>query len=68
MQGAPANLNQTIATVGRTPIPPPGMGRGGMPPGMLRGGPPLPRPIIPRERGIMDRMVEYLVGDGPSNR
>jgi len=67
-EGAPANLNQTIATVGRTPIPPPGMGRGGMPPGMLRGGPPLPRPIIPRERGIMDRMVEYLVGDGPSNR
>ncbi len=31
-------------------------------------GPPLPRPIMPRERGYMDRMVEYLVGDGPSNR
>jgi len=67
-EGAPVNLNQTIGSVGRTPVPPPGMGRGGMPPGMMRGGPPLPRPIIPRERGIMDRMVEYLVGDGPSNR
>ena len=31
-------------------------------------GPPLPRPVLPRERGYMDRMVEYLVGDGPSNR
>ena len=41
----------------------------GMPPGgMTRGGPPLPRPVIPRERGVMDRVVEYLVGDGPSNR
>ncbi|KAB7504749.1 Protein lunapark [Armadillidium nasatum] len=31
-------------------------------------GPPMPRPILPRERGILDRFVEYLVGDGPSNR
>lgn len=31
-------------------------------------GPPLPRPILPRERGVMDRMLEYLVGDGPQNR
>ncbi len=31
-------------------------------------GPPLPRPVLPRERGYMDRMVEYLVGDGPANR
>lgn len=31
-------------------------------------GPPMPRPILPRERGYMDKMVEYLVGDGPSNR
>jgi len=31
-------------------------------------GPPLPRPVMPRERGYMDRMVEYLVGDGPANR
>merc|ERR1712141_628291 len=31
-------------------------------------GPPLPRPVLPRERGYMDRVVEYLVGDGPNNR
>ncbi|XP_043245743.1 endoplasmic reticulum junction formation protein lunapark-A-like [Amphibalanus amphitrite] len=33
-----------------------------------RAGPPLPRPVLPRERGIMDRMLDYLVGDGPANR
>jgi hypothetical protein len=31
-------------------------------------GPPLPRPVMPRDRGYMDRVVEYLVGDGPNNR
>ena len=31
-------------------------------------GPPSPRPVLPRERGYMDRVVEYLVGDGPHNR
>ncbi|XP_052531560.1 endoplasmic reticulum junction formation protein lunapark isoform X2 [Tympanuchus pallidicinctus] len=31
-------------------------------------GPPLARPILPRERGVMDRVIEYLVGDGPQNR
>ncbi|XP_063354146.1 endoplasmic reticulum junction formation protein lunapark-A isoform X4 [Pelmatolapia mariae] len=31
-------------------------------------GPPLARPVIPRERGAMDRVIEYLVGDGPQNR
>lgn len=29
---------------------------------------PLPREILPRERSVVDKMVEYLVGDGPSNR
>lgn len=29
---------------------------------------PLPREILPRERSVIDKMVEYLVGDGPSNR
>ena len=33
-----------------------------------RAGAPLPRPVLPRERGIMDRMLDYLVGDGPANR
>ncbi|KAM8856183.1 endoplasmic reticulum junction formation protein lunapark-A isoform 3-T3 [Spinachia spinachia] len=31
-------------------------------------GPPLARPVVPRERGAMDRVIEYLVGDGPQNR
>ncbi|KAB0803863.1 hypothetical protein PPYR_00833 [Photinus pyralis] len=29
---------------------------------------PMPRTILPRERSTFDRMVDYLVGDGPSNR
>lgn len=29
---------------------------------------PLPRTILSRDRSVMERMVEYLVGDGPSNR
>jgi hypothetical protein len=28
----------------------------------------MPRPILPRERSYLDKLVEYLVGDGPSNR
>lgn len=31
-------------------------------------GPPLPRPVLPRDRNYMDRFVEYLMGDGPNNR
>ncbi|XP_069791899.1 endoplasmic reticulum junction formation protein lunapark-like isoform X2 [Narcine bancroftii] len=31
-------------------------------------GPPLARSILPRERGTVDRIIEYLVGDGPQNR
>ncbi|GIY47015.1 endoplasmic reticulum junction formation protein lunapark-B [Caerostris darwini] len=30
--------------------------------------PPMPRPVLPRERTFTDRLVDYLVGDGPSNR
>ncbi|KYN07583.1 Protein lunapark-B, partial [Cyphomyrmex costatus] len=29
---------------------------------------PLPRPILPQQRTVIDRLVDYLVGDGPSNR
>jgi len=49
------------------PLPPPGRPLG---PGISRGapGPPLPRPVLPRERGYMDKFVEFLVGDGPANR
>uniref|UniRef100_A0A8D0GKJ7 Endoplasmic reticulum junction formation protein lunapark n=1 Tax=Sphenodon punctatus TaxID=8508 RepID=A0A8D0GKJ7_SPHPU len=46
---------------GSRATPMPGMGL--HPPG-----PPLARPILPRERGALDRIVEYLVGDGPQNR
>lgn len=31
-------------------------------------GSPLPRPILPQQRSYLDRLVEYLVGDGPTNR
>ncbi|XP_057704253.1 endoplasmic reticulum junction formation protein lunapark-B isoform X2 [Corythoichthys intestinalis] len=48
-----------VARTPRSPIP----GVGLHPPG-----PPLARPILPRERGALDRVVEYLVGDGPQNR
>ncbi|KAM4560661.1 endoplasmic reticulum junction formation protein lunapark-A [Fundulus diaphanus] len=36
--------------------------------GMHPPGPPMTRPILPRERGAVDRVIEYLVGDGPQNR
>ncbi|KAG5872771.1 hypothetical protein JTB14_005803 [Gonioctena quinquepunctata] len=29
---------------------------------------PLPRSILPKERSVMDKMIHYLIGDGPSNR
>lgn len=29
---------------------------------------PLPRPILPRERGVLDRMMDMFVGDGPNQR
>ncbi|TGZ53583.1 Uncharacterized protein DBV15_05136 [Temnothorax longispinosus] len=29
---------------------------------------PLPRPVLPHQRTVIDRLVDYLVGDGPSNR
>ncbi|ELU00413.1 hypothetical protein CAPTEDRAFT_150995 [Capitella teleta] len=31
-------------------------------------GPPMPRSVLPRDRSIVDRLVEGLVGDGPQNR
>lgn len=29
---------------------------------------PLPRPVLSQQRTVIDRLVDYLVGDGPSNR
>lgn len=31
-------------------------------------GSPLPRPVLPPQRSVIDRFVDYLVGDGPANR
>ncbi|KAF7709573.1 endoplasmic reticulum junction formation protein lunapark-A isoform X2 [Silurus meridionalis] len=36
--------------------------------GMHPPGPPLARPVLPRDRGALDKLIEYLVGDGPRNR
>ncbi|XP_022246132.1 protein lunapark-A-like isoform X3 [Limulus polyphemus] len=30
--------------------------------------PPTPRPILSQQRNVFDRFVDYMVGDGPSNR
>eukprot|EP00092_Neocalanus_flemingeri_P013660 GFUD01014733.1.p1 GENE.GFUD01014733.1~~GFUD01014733.1.p1 ORF type:complete len:444 (+),score=180.39 GFUD01014733.1:71-1402(+) len=50
------------------PLLPPGRpaGAGGL--SRSAPGPPLPRPVLPRERGYLDKFVEFLVGDGPANR
>ncbi|KAM9189432.1 endoplasmic reticulum junction formation protein lunapark isoform 3-T3 [Mergus octosetaceus] len=50
-----------LPSAGTSATPRPGQGL--HPPG-----PPLARPILPRERGVVDRVIEYLVGDGPQNR
>lgn len=47
-------LNQSIVPTGRLTVP-------GTP--LL-----LPRAILPRDRSVLDKMVDYLVGDGPGNR
>nr|XP_012997771.1 endoplasmic reticulum junction formation protein lunapark [Cavia porcellus] len=57
--GLPSNMLQRRLGSPATSVP----GMGLHPPG-----PPLARPILPRERGALDRIVEYLVGDGPQNR
>lgn len=31
-------------------------------------GPPLPRPILSKDRGMVDKLLEYLIGDGPQNK
>ncbi|KAK3569219.1 hypothetical protein QTP86_026536 [Hemibagrus guttatus] len=46
-----------------TPTGSPFLGVGMHPPG-----PPLARPVLPRDRGALDKIIEYLVGDGPQNR
>lgn len=31
-------------------------------------GPPMPRTVLPRDRGTMDKLIDFLVGDGPQSR
>ncbi|XP_068183086.1 endoplasmic reticulum junction formation protein lunapark-B isoform X2 [Antennarius striatus] len=56
---SPSVLQGAISRTPCSPIP----GVGMHPPG-----PPLARPIVPKDRGAVDRVIEYLVGDGPQNR
>lgn len=56
--GSPAIFNKSASGVSMTPYAEP-----------ISGTPlHLPRNILPRDRSVLDRMVDYLVGDGPSNR
>uniref|UniRef100_A0AAY4EUC7 Endoplasmic reticulum junction formation protein lunapark n=1 Tax=Denticeps clupeoides TaxID=299321 RepID=A0AAY4EUC7_9TELE len=66
--GPPERFLSTMAaqqSLMRRPVTPgahvPGMG-------MHPPGPPLTRPILPRDRSALDRVMEYFVGDGPQNR
>ncbi|XP_057193470.1 endoplasmic reticulum junction formation protein lunapark-B isoform X3 [Triplophysa rosa] len=59
---SPPNTPQQMMRQSMSPYSP-GPGSGMRPPG-----PPLARPILPRERTSVDRVIEYLVGDGPQNR
>ncbi|XP_056290543.1 endoplasmic reticulum junction formation protein lunapark-A isoform X2 [Pseudoliparis swirei] len=36
--------------------------------GMHPPGPPMVKAVVPRERGALDRVIEYLVGNGPQNK
>ena len=31
-------------------------------------GPPMPRPILPREKTVTDKLIDAIVGDGVGNR
>jgi len=59
----PGGLTPTVGPALAPPHRPGGGGGGRSVPG-----PPLPRPVLPRERGYLDKFVEFLVGDGPANR
>uniref|UniRef100_A0A3Q4H6C7 Endoplasmic reticulum junction formation protein lunapark n=1 Tax=Neolamprologus brichardi TaxID=32507 RepID=A0A3Q4H6C7_NEOBR len=63
--GGPPDRSALSASVlqGAVPRTPPSPMLGMHPPG-----PPLARPILPKDRGALDRVIEYLVGDGPQNR
>ncbi|KAK3557019.1 hypothetical protein QTP70_022906 [Hemibagrus guttatus] len=81
LRTAPGGPPDTHGASGSSPAPsgsmetPPPQMRRSMSPyspvlgtGMHPPGPPMARPILPRERSAVDRVIEYLVGDGPQNR
>ncbi|CAB3372887.1 Hypothetical predicted protein [Cloeon dipterum] len=68
-------LNQELRRRTMTPLPPQIAGQPlaqpqpqQMPYPALPQRPQMARPILPRERGVMDKIVEFIVGDGPGNR
>ncbi|XP_062383750.1 endoplasmic reticulum junction formation protein lunapark-B isoform X2 [Sardina pilchardus] len=65
--GTPMPGQRPGPPLGVTPAGTPMMPRAA-PVGHQPPGPQLVRPILPRERGPVDRVIEYLVGDGPQNR
>ncbi|XP_031839275.2 zinc-ribbon metal-binding protein lunapark isoform X1 [Nomia melanderi] len=68
-RGTPSNTG--LVPVGVAPIPtsPIGFQSGVRPVTPVMGyRPTLPRPILPRERSYLELLIDYMVGDGPSNR
>lgn len=60
-----------LPTTGATPFRPilPTTSKGEAPQSLVMGTPlPMPRAILPRDRSVFDKMVDYLIGDGPTNR
>lgn len=56
-----ANTTNGARSLSAVPTP-----RGYMPTAVRS--PVLARPVIPKDRGVTDRLVEYLIGDGPNHR
>lgn len=61
----PSSSSNTPFDERRMMVVPPGMSRNGQ---QTLGPLPLPRPILPRERTAIDRVIDFLVGEGPGNR
>ncbi|KAF2359777.1 Lunapark domain [Trinorchestia longiramus] len=54
-------ITATPARFAQTPL------RGALPYSGGAPGVPMPRPVAPRDRGIMDRLIDYLMKEGPAN-
>lgn len=66
---APVRIQKNVpVTNGAAPnVMPPVMVQGGPVRGAVRG-PVPPAPILPRERSMFDKVCDFVIGDGPSNR